>query len=214
MLSKLLEGGENCGHTFPWRGVRGSVGGPTMKFLAATAFRHLCCCLLPPAKQSLCDGAGSFAAACIGVRRTRTSAALTSRYALRCDSRQRLGRRRTNHRSVTRNNAGAEPPFDYPSSSIRLMAPDQLRSLIARGSKSFASNVSSSGLCRLLIRFQTAACLARMRGSSALMWAGYSSGSGNRMREASAHRSAQSRLDREDRSHLEIGSARATASDG
>src|SRR5262245_22231309 len=67
-------------------------------------------------------------------------------------SRKPPPRRRTNHRSVTRNNAGAEPPFDYPSSSIRLMAPDQLRSLIARGSKSFASNVSSSGLCRLLIR--------------------------------------------------------------
>src|SRR5207253_124622 len=26
----------NCGHTFPWRGVRGSVGGPTVKFLTAT----------------------------------------------------------------------------------------------------------------------------------------------------------------------------------
>jgi len=27
----------NCGHTFSWRGVRGNVGGPTGKFLAATA---------------------------------------------------------------------------------------------------------------------------------------------------------------------------------
>ena len=31
----------NCGHTFPWRGVRGSVGGPTVKFLAAALALHV-----------------------------------------------------------------------------------------------------------------------------------------------------------------------------